>query len=355
MFRPKNSNFQIEQIVVYRIYSHTEGIPSALISEIFLSTETYQRTHEPEDADFFAYPTHYQVAYDYTAVDFVQHNVAADIQPLIQQRFQELDALAARYNKKIIAVYIRDNAKPLPAEHAIVFRASLTASGRQRNEFAFPANGLSLQANNQSFPQFLPWQEKPVVGFRGQSGPLQLPWNVDWRNRFNLLAQQWRWKKRCPIQYNFGYLHRRNALMYLKKNKGVTLNYFITTPKDIFDPKSRMAYEASMLGNPYSLCVSGHGNYSFRLYETMAAGRIPLFVNTDCVLPLEEIIDYKSLFVWVESNEIHHITEKLLQFHQQHSDIAFENLQQHIQQIWIHYLSANEYYNHIPFYLRHFC
>lgn len=340
--------------MVYRIYSITEGIPAALLSEIFLCTDTYALTANPEEADFFAYPTHYQLAYDYTAVDFSQHNVAVDIQPLIQQRFQELEALAARCNKRIIAVYIRDNAKPLPVEQAIVFRTSLTASERQRNEFAFPANGRPLQSPADNFPAFLPWRQVPAVGFRGQAAPMRLPLKLKMKNWLSLLAQENHIRAPLKIQYNFGYLHRRNALVYLQQDKKVELDFNITNPADIFDTQARMAYARNLLQHPYALCVSGHGNYSFRLYETMAAARIPLFVNTDCVLPLEELIDYKSLFVWVEANQLHTIAHNLLQYHAQHQGEILQKKQQYIKETWQHYLSGNNYYRFLPLYLRHF-
>jgi len=340
--------------VVYRIYSITEGIPAALVSEIFLCTDTYQLTDQPAEADFFAYPTHYQVAFDYTAVDFAQHGIAADIQPLIQQRFAALDVLAAQYQKKIITVYIRDNAKPLPSEHALVFRTSLTASGRQRNEFAFPANGRPLLTPSKAFPEFLPWSKKPTVGFRGQAAPMQLPIKLNIKNWINLLAMENKVNAPLPIQYNFGYLHRRNAIAYLQQDKNIAHDFSITTVADIFDTKARMAYAENLLQYPYALCVSGHGNYSFRLYETMAAGRIPLFVNTDCVLPLEEKIDYKKLFVWVEADKLHQIGQTLTAFHLAHPGNAFIQQQQQLQNTWQQYLAGNNYYRCMPFYLQHF-
>ncbi len=340
--------------MVYRIYTLTEGIPAALVSEIFSCTDTYTRMNQPEEADFFAYPTHYQVAYDYAPADFAQHGVNADVQPLIQQRFAELDTLAGRYGKKIIAVYIRDNAQPLPAPHAIVFRTSLTASGRQRNEFAFPANGRPLLTGDTGLPAYIEWSPTPSVGFRGQSAPMQLPLSMAIRNRCNLLAQQWGWKQPFSFRYNFGYLHRRNALFYLHQAAGIVLDYRTTTTADIFADNSRTAYVEGLLRNPYSLCVSGHGNYSSRLYETMAAGRIPLFVNTDCVLPLEEMIDYKSLYVWVEANALHRIATVLRNYHTLHEGPSLLKKQQQIQQVWQQYFAADQYYRHIPYYLRHF-
>lgn len=340
--------------MVYRIFSLTEGIPEALETEIFSCTDTFTRTNQPEEADFFAYPTHYQVAYDYAAPDFAQHGVNVDVQPLIRQRFAELDALSDRYGKKIIAVYIRDNAQPLPAPHAIVFRTSLTASGRQRNEFAFPANGRPLLTDKTDLPAYIEWSPIPSVGFRGQAAPMQLPFGLAIRNRFNLFAEQWGWKKPFSFRYNFGYLHRRNALYYLQQAAGIVLDYRITTTADIFAANSRRAYVESLLRNPYSLCVSGHGNYSSRLYETMAAGRIPLFVNTDCVLPLEEMIDYKGMFVWVEADALHRIAQVLRHYHTIHEGPSLLKKQQQIQQVWHQYFEASQFFRYIPFYLRHF-
>lgn len=340
--------------MLYSIYSITEGIPAALLSEIFLCPEIYTLTSEPTDADFFAYPTHYQVAYDYAPSDFVQHGVAADVQLLIRQRFTELDRLAAHYNKRIIAVYIRDNAQPLPQEHAIVFRTSLTASTRQRNEFAFPANGRPLNIERTDNPAYLPWVVQPAIGFRGQAAPMQLPWKLAVKNRINLSALESNFPAPLSIKYNFGYLQRRNALAYLLKDNQVHLDYKITTVADIFDADSRRRYASNLLQYPYALCVSGHGNYSFRLYETMEAGRIPLFVNTDCVLPLEELINYKALFVWVEDSEVRSIAKKLRQFHEHHRGDMFEKLQRDIQETWQTYLGKGQYYRHMPYYLKHF-
>jgi hypothetical protein len=142
--------------------------------------------------------------------------------------------------------------------------------------------------------------------------------------------------------------------VYLQQNKDIELDAHITTVADIFDTQARIAYADNLLQHPYSLCVSGHGNYSFRLYETMAAGRIPLFVNTDCVLPLQELIDYKNLFVWVEANALQHIAPTLQQYHAQHKGAALEKKQLQIQEIWQQYCSEGQYYRHMPYYLKHF-
>ena len=44
-------------------------------------------------------------------------------------------------------------------------------------------------------------------------------------------------------------------------------------------------YQNHMLRNSYILCPRGYENFSFRFYETLAYGRIPVLIDTDTVLP----------------------------------------------------------------------
>jgi len=44
-------------------------------------------------------------------------------------------------------------------------------------------------------------------------------------------------------------------------------------------------------------CPRGVGNFSIRFYETLSAGRIPVFVNTDMILPFEDEINWTKLGV----------------------------------------------------------
>jgi hypothetical protein len=44
-------------------------------------------------------------------------------------------------------------------------------------------------------------------------------------------------------------------------------------------------------------CPRGVGNFSIRFYETLCAGRIPVFVNTDMILPFEGEINWNDVAV----------------------------------------------------------
>ena len=94
-----------------------------------------------------------------------------------------------------------------------------------------------------------------------------------------------------------------------------------------------------MKDSDYIICVRGGGNFSARFYETLAMGRIPIFINTDCILPFDNLIDWKRYCVWVEKKELRNIGEKITTFHQSLSNEEFQKLQAECRIIWEQYLS----------------
>lgn len=338
-----------------RIYTDIEGIPASILSGLFQCCEQYQLVSIPAEADFFAFPCHYQVAYDYEEREYRQHGLDSNIKPLLLERFERIKQLSTAHQKPVIAFYLRDSEKPLPLENAIVFRSSLTRKGRQRNEFAYPANGRSFPEHLlREFPEFLSWTERPKVGFRGQSVAMRLPFKTAVKTGINGFLQQVGVSYKLATRFNFGYLQRRNAIRKLAGSSEIDFDWQLTSVADTYLEESRPAYIRNIFNNQYSLCVSGHGNYSFRFYEVMAAGRIPLFVNTDCVLPLEEIIDYKKLVVWIEDQELSRTTATLLTFHRKHNGHLLKEKQAEIKNTWQTYFQGNNFYRYLPVYLRYF-
>ena len=69
-------------------------------------------------------------------------------------------------------------------------------------------------------------------------------------------------------------------------------------------------------------------------------GKIPIFVNTDCLLPLEHEIDWKKHTVWVEWNERNQIAERVFEFHAKLTNEQFKSLQKSNRQLWKEKLSV---------------
>ena len=108
----------------------------------------------------------------------------------------------------------------------------------------------------------------------------------------------------------------------------------------------RAEFLANVADTDYTVCVRGAGNFSYRLYEVLSAGRIPLFVNTRCVLPFPDQIDWRRHVVWVEEAELDAIGDVLVRFHRDTSAGRFEQMQRDNRQLWEEYLSPVGFYRH---------
>lgn len=57
---------------------------------------------------------------------------------------------------------------------------------------------------------------------------------------------------------------------------------------------ARREYYNNMLTGSFALCSRGGGNFSYRFYEALSFGRIPILIDTDCELPFEK----KKIIQW---------------------------------------------------------
>jgi len=151
---------------------------------------------------------------------------------------------------------------------------------------------------------------------------------------------------------------RTEALRILSQSRAVDTNFII---RDRFwagavsadgraDPdklrQARREYLQNMTDTDYTLCTRGAGNASFRLYETLCCGRIPLFIDTDAVVPYDFSVDWKRYCVWVDQSEIPYIAEKVLEFHNKLSPQDFIDLQHECRKLWEEWLSPEGFFAH---------
>jgi hypothetical protein len=244
----------------------------------------------------------------------------------------------------------------LPIETDIIFRQSLYDFNRQVNEFAFPAwNEDLLAAVNQGELLIRSKSAKPVVGFCGLANPAQLKTRI----KHFALSSKARAKERFSNvktipPYSHGHILRAKAIDRLAKSSEIAPNFILrkqsffsatTSPQD--KAQSRLEFVQNMLESDYALCMRGSGNYSFRLYEALCCGRIPLIINTHCVLPCDFDIDWRQYGIWVDESDLPYLDQKVLDFHNSLSPSDFIDLQHRCRELWTTFIEPSGFFKNL--------
>jgi len=72
-------------------------------------------------------------------------------------------------------------------------------------------------------------------------------------------------------------------------------------------------FNNNISSNLFTFCYRGAGNFSYRFYQVLMMGRIPILVNTDCVFPFEEKYDLYSLGVIIDEEDLLNGTKNIIE------------------------------------------
>ncbi len=179
---------------------------------------------------------------------------------------------AAAHDKKVIAFYCDDNDKPfeLPS-NLILFRTSVNKSTMQPQERVFPAMVADYFPGNVELPN-TPKNFK--IGYCGREDGFRKS-ILDTIQSLNL---------ETDIQYT---------------------GAFWGTRADLVDKlNSKRKFHRSLLENQFALCARGEGNFSYRFYEALSFGCIPVLIDTDTVLPFEKIIPWDDYIIRIKKEDL---------------------------------------------------
>ena len=96
----------------------------------------------------------------------------------------------------------------------------------------------------------------------------------------------------------------------------------------------RQEFLDNLLRNSYALCVRGTDNFSWRFYEALSLGKIPVLIDTGCLLPMEDELNWDNFILKVPATELSELPEGLLAWHSSFSDRAFRELQRDLRSIF---------------------
>jgi hypothetical protein len=267
-----------------------------------------------------------------------------------------LDAFVGRVRGKPVLVYwASDSSDPFPVEGVTVLRPSLYRSRRRQREFALPGfhedlleyvgGELPLREKGEravvSFCGYAPAPPAARGGLRGVVGDARRARAV---RRGEPLAEDLyvRWQ----------------AVQELADSSAVDTSFVLREDygggavfPELDVERWRIAREEfvrNMAGSDYVLCTRGNGNYSYRLTEALSLGRIPVFVDTDCVLPYDRWIDWPSHGVWLDRRDLGRLGERIAAFHEAISPADFAALQQRNRALYEEWLSPLGFHRQLP-------
>jgi hypothetical protein len=247
---------------------------------------------------------------------------------------------AAKYGKPIIVFFNNDSSEDIRLRNSLVFRTSFYSSTRKVNEFALPGWSLDfLKAYLDDQLVIRRKREVPIVGYTGYTDYHNLPTFLrGYVRRFVYSGEP-----------NPGRLLRGQAVRILARCKSVGASFIIRDSRMLgYSSESRRReYVQNIVDSDYSLVVRGRGNFSYRLYEILSCGRMPIFVNTDCVLPFDHLIDWKKYMIWIEADDIDSIADRIADYHSAISDNAFVEMQYECRQLYEEWIRPAGFYSNI--------
>src|SRR4030067_1195698 len=250
---------------------------------------------------------------------------------------------AHKYGKPIIIFFNSDSTEEIPIRNSLVFRTSLYSSKRKANEFALP--GWSLDFLKAYLDGNISIRKKKSIQTISYTG------YVDYNSSINFA--------KCMIrrvvygrESNPGRYLRGEAIRLLKKRREIRTNIFIreagwSAISGCSSETLRKEYVRNMVDSDYALVVRGKGNFSYRLYEILSCGRIPIFVNTDCVLPFDHLVNWEKYMIWIESDDIDSIADRIVDYHSSISDKEFEEMQHNCRNLYEEWIRPTGFYSNI--------
>lgn len=306
--------------MVIKIFSDKSFLPPRFACHILLPFWEYAKSVGEPDADKFDKyikegPGIFQMA-PLQDADLAVYPASPTSDPAAFKRFQNMTA-----PKPLIAFFNDDSDAVLDyREGTTVFRTSFYKSRQRPTEFALPGWSADCGAFAAR-----PWNPSPTVSFCGQH---VRPHDVRGAS-LDILDRDPRVATRFI---------RRNAFWG---------GWIDSGRKPEIGRQLRREFLGNIEGGDYVLCARGGGNFSYRLYETLMCGRIPLFIDTDSVLPYDFLVEWGRLFPVVDKADIPRIGDKLLAFHQSLSPEAFVARQGMMRALWDEWLSPVGFFSNL--------
>jgi glycosyltransferase involved in cell wall biosynthesis len=279
----------------------------------------------PESADYLCLPHNYNL---------VKNKL---------EYLEEYARLSETHSKKVLVFFPGDSDEEVVIPNAIVFRNSQYKHKKRDNEIIMPGFAVDLGSKYGLLERIK--TTIPTVSFCGwanYSTPRQMLSHTFYNLMESIVGHPAKKK---------GLYFRKRALALLKKSTKVATNFIIRSSysgsaKTLkMDPtQSRKEYIDSMKNSDFVLSPKGDGNFSVRFYEALSLGRIPVLIDTDCPLPLEDEINYDEFIVRIPHRELPLIADKIREYYDKLTPETYLQKQKRCREVFEKYLRMEMFF-----------
>ena len=260
--------------------------------------------------------------------------------------------IARKHHKPLIIDATSDSDTFLNIPDAHILRCGLYKSLKQPFETECPFWSNYRSKAKLDALEISPKPEKPTIGFCGTTSSIGKLSNITKSLTPNAIAKfalsEGKFASKIDIRLREGMSLklRETAIKLLTLNSRINSSFELTNNYRSYycpDENNRIFLENLFIENTsksdYILCVRGTGNYSGRLYMALNAGRIPVVLDTDIVIPFED----KLNLVKVPVNCLHRIGDIILEHFENTTEEEFKKIKLQNREAYYRYLSPENF------------
>lgn len=193
--------------------------------------------------------------------------------------------------------------------------------------------------------------DQPTIGFVGHSNGGFLKFIKEFavflNGNYNRLCRKdmTEFQKFYPSSIKrFKYLKIITKINYINCDFILRKKYRAGAKNSTSKEKTTVEFYENMNSNLFTFCLRGSGNFSVRFYETLAMGRIPVLIDTDCRLPFLERISWRQHCVIIAEKEIKKVPSIISDFHKNRSNEKLQLIQENNRELWHNYFTKTNYF-----------
>ena len=237
---------------------------------------------------------------------------------------------------------------------SVTIRPSMLPGIQSEAEWACPA--LLNKAELKTMPPVI-WASSPRVGFVGSANPATHYSLIRDQSMANVQAKGYskvpeNEKEVFPSPFDLGAILRKKILDVIERSNALDTRivrrdlYFEHVDKTI-RPKFHEDFIENLEWSHYVICVRGAGNFSIRLFEVLAAGRIPIILDSGMAMPCDDVIDWRDVGLWFSMRDLDTLAERIAEYHQSLGPAGLERRASKNREIWQNYLSLEGFRRYV--------